>query len=262
MSSIHRSTSWTTSTLWPTDLDGKGLKARAVGLYLQILGRDGDYGDVQKRFDGIDEKFGGGGKKDDVQTRLSSGVSLTDILESSLAGEYSNFKLIGRGGMGAVFSAESKKNDEKVAIKVLSPHLADKEAIKTRFYRESVAIANLSHKNICGIRDIRKADLPFIIMEFIDGESLKDMIEKMTRPIGKEQFLAIALPTADALAYAHSKSIVHRDIKPENILVTKDGVPKMVDFGTRQIQRSSVRHHFYGSHDGYSNVHVSRATKG
>ncbi len=214
-----------------TDLDGKGLKARAVGLYLQIMGRDKDYGDVQKRFDTIDERFGGGGKKDNLQQRLSSGVSLTGILKDSLSAEYEGFELIGKGGMGAVFSAVNRKSREKVAIKVLSPHLADKEAIKTRFYRESVAIANLSHKNICGIRDIRKADLPFIIMEYIDGESLKDMIEKMTKPVGKAQFLEIAIPTTDALAYAHSKSIVHRDIKPENILVTKDGIPKMVDFG-------------------------------
>jgi len=214
-----------------TDLDGKGLKTRAVALYLQILERDPAYADVQTRFDSIDQRDGGGGKGQNLQQRLASGISLSELIEGTLAAEYDEIHLIGKGGMGAVFSAVNRHSRERVAIKILAPHLADKEAIRTRFYRESVAIANLSHPNICGIRDIRKADLPFIIMEFIDGSSLKDVIEKLTQPMGRNQFFSIAIPVARALAYAHGKNIVHRDIKPENILVTSAGAPKVVDFG-------------------------------
>jgi tRNA A-37 threonylcarbamoyl transferase component Bud32 len=220
------------------DLDGKQLKVGAVSVYLNILEQDRTYKDVQEKFDKIDTEFGGG-NDEAKKSSLSGTTSLKDLAIKLIGSEYTSVSLIGKGGMGSVFKARHKKRGEMVAVKILAPHLADNEALITRFYRETVAIANLAHPNICRIKDIRKAELPFIIMEYIEGTDLKTIISKMTEPFELDEFYRIALQIVDALAFAHSKNIVHRDIKPENLLITTEGVPKIIDFGLVKFKETS-----------------------
>ena len=219
------------------DLDGKSLKAGAARVYLNILEKNQEFKDVQDRFNEIDIQFGGG--RDDSKVSASGTTNMTDLAKKLLSKEYSSISMIGKGGMGAVFKAKSKQTGEVSAIKILAPHLADDESLKTRFYRESVAIANLSHENICKVRDIRKAELPFIVMEFIDGSDLKSIIKNRETPFELDEFYSIAMQVVDGLALAHSKHIVHRDIKPENLLLTKDGIPKIIDFGLVKFKENS-----------------------
>jgi len=214
------------------DLDGKGLKERAVRVYLQLLKRYPNYGDVQARFDAIaDQLRSEASGTAPPTTPHKFGQSLIDILRENMGAEYDEFSLLGRGGMGAVYRVRHKSTQELLAVKVLLPALAEKESIRTRFYRESVAIANLAHPNICKIRDIKKGNIPYIIMEYIEGKNLKALIEERSEPFSPTEFFSIAIPSTSALAFAHSKHIIHRDIKPDNILVNKLGAPKLVDFG-------------------------------
>jgi len=219
------------------DLDGKSMKAGAVRVYLNIMEKNRSYKDVQERFNNIDIEFGGG--HDGESSSASGTLSMKELAVKLLGNEYTGVKLVGKGGMGSVFQATHIKSKELLAIKILSPQLADDDAFKTRFYRETVAIANLAHPNICRIKDIRKAELPFIIMEYIDGSDLKSIMSKMDKPYELERFYVVALQLIDALTFAHSKSIVHRDIKPENLLITSQGIPKIIDFGLAKFKETS-----------------------
>jgi serine/threonine protein kinase len=150
----------------------------------------------------------------------------------------SHYKIIdklGSGGMGTVYKAQDTKLDRFVALKFLPPHLSQTEAEKKRFIHEAKSASALDHPNICSIYEINETDdgRMFIAMACYEGESLKEKIAQ--GPLPMESALDIASQIARGLEKAHAKEIVHRDIKPANILITEDGVVKIVDFGLAKL---------------------------
>ncbi len=148
---------------------------------------------------------------------------------------YKILSKLGEGGMGVVYKAEDTKLDRFVALKFLPAHMSQDAENKKRFIHEAKAASALDHANICTIYEIDETEdgQMFIAMACYEGESLKDRIESGPLPI--DEALEIAIHTARGLAKAHSKEIVHRDIKPANILLTEDGVVKIVDFGLAKL---------------------------
>ncbi len=141
---------------------------------------------------------------------------------------------IGHGGMGAVYKARQPALDRFVALKILSPRIADSPGFAERFNREARALARLVHPNIVAVHDFGKAgDLHYLIMEYVDGANLRE-VERAGR-LAPEQALAIVPQICEALQFAHNEGIVHRDIKPENILLDKKGRVKITDFGIAKI---------------------------
>ncbi|HVS70561.1 MAG TPA: protein kinase [Phycisphaerae bacterium] len=146
--------------------------------------------------------------------------------------------LLGRGGMGAVYKARQKSLDRFVALKILPPEIAKDPSFAARFAREAQALAKLNHPHIVtlyefGTRGDPASPLPYFLMEFIDGLSLRQVIKAGT--VAPTEALAIVPQICDALQFAHDHGIVHRDIKPENILLTKTGQVKIADFGIAKI---------------------------
>jgi len=148
-------------------------------------------------------------------------------------GVFRILRLLGEGGMGAVFLAYDEREKKQFALKVLSPEMAKNQNYLDRFYREARSGAILEHPNIVRIDDIgrdRPTGLYYLIMEFVDGLSAQDLLDAYGRmPIGDA--VRIALDVAHALQYAHARQIIHRDIKPGNILIAKDGSAKLTDLG-------------------------------
>src|SRR6185503_10049538 len=144
-------------------------------------------------------------------------------------GPYEIVAPIGAGGMGEVYAAIDSRLSRKVAIKVLPPHWAGHAEMTQRFEREARTIASLSHPHICVLHDIgHVADVDFLVMEYLDGETLAARIAR--GPIAIAEALPIAIAIADALDKAHRHGVVHRDLKPSNVMLTASGA-KLLDFG-------------------------------
>ena len=145
---------------------------------------------------------------------------------------YKILEKLGEGGMGVVYKAQDTKLDRFVALKFLPPHLAASEQDKARFIQEAKAAAALNHPNVCSIIDIQEHDgQMFIVMEFVDGQTLQDKKGSLTQ----KQAIDYGIQIADGLAAAHEKGIVHRDIKPENIMIRRDGIVQVMDFGLAKL---------------------------
>ena len=152
-------------------------------------------------------------------------------------GGYQVVRLVGKGGMGEVYQARQLSMDREVAIKVLSPRLAQKDpSFAKRFVDEARAAGKLNHANIIHVHDVSTATLPdgseghFFSMEFIDGESLQEILDREGR-LPEAQLRAVMTGVAEALSFAAKAGIVHRDIKPDNIMITRSGLVKVADLG-------------------------------
>ncbi len=157
------------------------------------------------------------------------------ILPGRRLGPYEILSAIGAGGMGEVYKARDTRLDRIVAIKVLPTHLADRSELRERFEREAKTIASLNHPHICTLYDTgHQDDIDFLVMEYIEGETLAQRLQKGSLPI--QQVLQYATEIADALDKAHRKGVTHRDLKPGNIMLTKTGT-KLLDFGLAKLKQ-------------------------
>ncbi len=150
-------------------------------------------------------------------------------------GPYEILSAIGAGGMGEVYRARDTRLDRIVAIKVLPSHLAGRAELRERFDREAKTIASLNHPHICTLYDTGHQDnIDFLVMEYLEGETLAQRLVKGALPI--QQVLQYAIEISDALDKAHRKGITHRDLKPSNIMLTKSGT-KLLDFGLAKLKQ-------------------------
>lgn len=155
-------------------------------------------------------------------------------------GPYEILAAIGAGGMGEVYRARDTRLGREVAIKVLGARLQAKGDGQERLLQEARAVSALNHPNILSLYDICSEDgSEFLVMELVRGKTLDQLIRN--RGLGVNETVKYAIPIADALARAHAAGILHRDLKPSNIMITEDGVPKILDFGLAQAVESENR---------------------
>ena len=147
------------------------------------------------------------------------------------AGRYALDKALGRGGMAVVHLAHDRQLDRRVAVKILDESLAADEEYGRRFRREATTAARLSHPNVVQVYDFGEEDERlYIVMEFVDGITLDDLIRR-DGPLPLARVLELADQACRGLQYAHEQGLVHRDVKPGNLLVRRDDILKMADFG-------------------------------
>jgi tetratricopeptide (TPR) repeat protein/tRNA A-37 threonylcarbamoyl transferase component Bud32 len=171
--------------------------------------------------------------------RSKDDATLSPIQPGQTILHYHIISKIGRGGMGEVYKAEDSKLRRKVAIKFLLSKDLRNEVVRLRFLREARAASALNHPNIITIHSVDEAlGLDFIVMEYVEGETLRAMIER--GPLDLSRLLDWGMQMADALAAAHSIGLIHRDIKSANILVTPRGQAKLLDFGLAKAIRPSA----------------------
>ena len=148
-----------------------------------------------------------------------------------IANRYELVELVGTGGMSSVYKAHDRLLERNVALKMLHPHFGGDDEYVERFRREARAVAQMSHPNIVTVIDRGEDDgQQFIVFEFVDGENLKQMVER-SGPLPARRAVELGLAIAGALAFAHEHGLVHRDVKPQNVLLTPDGEAKVTDFG-------------------------------
>ncbi len=152
-----------------------------------------------------------------------------------LDNRYEILEAIGTGGMAVVYRALDHRLNRPVAVKILKDELSKNQEFRRRFYAESQAVAMLSHPNIVSVYDVsRTGDADYIVMELIEGITLKQYLEKKGS-LNWRETLHFSMQIAKALDHAHSRGIVHRDIKPHNIMILKDGSIKVADFGIARV---------------------------
>ena len=148
-----------------------------------------------------------------------------------ISGRYELEDLCGSGGMSSVWRAHDRLLDRKVALKILHRRYGEDAEYVERFRREARAVARLSHPNIVTVIDRgEEGDRQFIVFEFVDGENLKEVVERRG-PLPVDEAVEVGLAIARGLAFAHEQGIVHRDVKPQNVLMNGDGRAKVTDFG-------------------------------
>jgi len=150
-------------------------------------------------------------------------------------GHYRLLELLGKGGMGEVYLAEDTRLQRRVALKVLSPELANDHDRVQRFEREARAAASLNHPNIVTIHSVEtEGAAAFLTLELVEGQTLAEMLPPSGLAI--DRLLSIAIPLTDAVGAAHQRGIVHRDLKPANVMITGDGRVKVLDFGLAKLR--------------------------
>lgn len=154
--------------------------------------------------------------------------------------QYRLQRRLGGGGMGVVYQAVDERLDRAVALKFLAPSISASEEAKARFLLEAKAAATLDHANVCTILEVGEDDRGFLFlaMPFYDGETLRSRIQR--GPLELEEALSVARQIAEGLGAAHRRGIVHRDIKPANVMLTEDGIAKIVDFGVAKMADATL----------------------
>ena len=182
-----------------------------------------------------------------------------NMIGRRLDGRYELLELIGTGGMADIYKAKDITEDRIVAVKILKNEFAGSEDFLRRFRNESKAIALLSHPNIVKIYDVGfNEQIQFIVMEYIDGMSLKAYLSKNGDKIPWEQAIAILQPIMEALVQVHGMNLLHRDISPDNIYITTKGESRLLDFGAARFSIgdeksvSVILKHGYAPEEQYS----------
>ena len=162
------------------------------------------------------------------------------MIGSVISGRYVVQAIVGTGGMAVVYRAFDKKKNRIVAIKVLRPEYESDEEFVRRFSREAEAASKVSHENIVNMLDVGiDGDMRYIVMEYVDGQTLKEMI-RQRGAIHPDTAIRMTIRILAAVDHAHRNGIVHRDIKPQNILVDNQGRVKVADFGIARMKASQT----------------------
>lgn len=160
-----------------------------------------------------------------------------------LAGRYRVVRRLGAGGMGEVFLVEDEKLDDRpFAVKMLPSFLSGNRRAMASLKREALHAMELSHPNIVTVRGFEETEAgqPFLVMDYIEGQTLEDLLVDEAR-LPEDEVIRIFTPIAAALDHAHSKGVVHRDVKPSNIMIRTDGTPVIMDFGVaREAKETST----------------------
>jgi serine/threonine-protein kinase len=172
-----------------------------------------------------------------------SSAQTIDAVRAAVAGQYTVDRLLGQGGMGAVYVGRDKTLDRPVAIKVIKPDHAASDLIRDRFLQEARSVARLRHPNIVSVYSAGESDgLLWFAMELVDGQSLRELIEKEGRLPHAQSGLIIS-EIALALDHAHAQGLVHRDVKPDNILIeSATGRALLTDFGVARATQAGAEH--------------------
>src|SRR5881396_3486275 len=165
------------------------------------------------------------------------------LVSGTRLGPYEIAEPLGAGGMGEVYRATDTRLGRSVALKILPSDWAQDSERKLRFEREARTVAGLNHPHICALYDVGSQDgIDFLVMEYLEGETLAELLARGPLPV--EQALRLAIQVADALDQAHRHGVVHRDLKPGNIMVTRAGA-KLLDFGRARrhlrVRRGALR---------------------
>ncbi len=183
-----------------------------------------------------------GGETMDADTPPPTPTVPVSTLAAALPPRYEILNVVGRGGMGVVYKARDRETGEVVALKVLQSGLSADPGVLERFKNELRLARRITHKNVCRIHEFnRSGDLAFITMEFVDGESLRDMLRRSGK-LNPELSVSVAQQVCAGLQEAHAQGVVHRDLKPENIMVDRSGVVKLMDFGIARSLDGATSH--------------------
>src|SRR5688572_24907422 len=166
-----------------------------------------------------------------------------DAVRAAVAGQYTVDRLLGQGGMGAVYLGRDRTLDRAVAIKVIKPDVAASDMIRDRFLQEARSVAKLRHPNIVSVYSAGESGgLLWFAMELVEGQSLRELIETEGR-LPHAQVERIVSEIALALDHAHTHGLVHRDVKPDNILIEKStGRALLTDFGVARAEQAGAEH--------------------
>ena len=167
---------------------------------------------------------------------------MDELIGKKLEGRYLLESLVGVGGMANVYKGRDLKTDAVVAVKILREEFSQNTELVRRFKNESKAISILDHPNIVKVYDVSVTDrLQFIVMEYIDGITLKEYMNRRGGPLTWKEVVHFCQQVLDALDHAHQKGVVHRDIKPQNIMLLQDGSIKVADFGIARFLQSETQ---------------------
>ncbi|MBE7002929.1 MAG: Stk1 family PASTA domain-containing Ser/Thr kinase [Ruminococcaceae bacterium] len=163
---------------------------------------------------------------------------MDNMVGKLLDNRYELLEVIGQGGMAMVYKAQDHRLNRSVAVKILKSELAEDADFRRRFRDESQAVAMLSHPNIVSVYDVSRGEIEYIVMELIDGITLKQYMERRGK-LNWREALHFITQIMRGLSHAHSRGIVHRDIKPQNVMILRDGSVKIADFGIARLESSA-----------------------